>query len=122
MKALALLGGEQRLLLADRVVDDADDDALEDLGGAGDDVEVAVGDRVVAARADDGAVRARLIRAASRVEGDVGGAVAALAQRLQRVDPQRPAGAALDDRAPAARRAGAAGGCSSSCPTRSASL
>ena len=100
MKRLALLGGEQRLLLAHRVVDDADDDAVEDLGGAGDDVDVAVGDRVVAARADDGAVRARSF-ARLRVDGDVGGAVAALAQALQRVDPQRPAGAALDDRPPA---------------------
>ena len=47
-----LLRGEQRLLLAHRVVDDADDDLVEDPRGAADDVEVAVGDRVVAARAD----------------------------------------------------------------------
>ena len=38
--------------LAQRLVDDADDHAVEDPRGAADDVEVAVGDRVVAARAD----------------------------------------------------------------------
>ena len=32
---LALLGGEERLLLADRVVDDADDDAVEDVARCG---------------------------------------------------------------------------------------
>ena len=49
----ALLDREHRLLVL-RVADDADDDALEDPGGARDDVEVAVRDRVVAPRADGG--------------------------------------------------------------------
>ena len=47
-----LLGGEEGHLLAHRVVDDADDDLVEDLGGAADHVEVAVRHRVIAARAD----------------------------------------------------------------------
>jgi hypothetical protein len=55
-QGLTLLGGEQRLVLADRVVDDADDDPLEDLRGALDDVQVPVGDRVIAARADHSSV------------------------------------------------------------------
>ena len=101
MNALALLRREERLLLAQRIVDDADDDLVEDVGGAGDDVDVAVGDRVVAARTDDGAVAlAHGSLLPRRVDRDVGGAVAALAQTLQRVDPQRAAGAALDDGAP----------------------
>ena len=49
---LALLGREQRLLLAHRLVDDPDDDPVEYLRGAPDDVQMTVGDRVVAARAD----------------------------------------------------------------------
>ena len=58
--------------LADRVVDDADDDLVEHLRGAADDVEVAVGDRVVGARADGdaalvGAHRAVPVDRGSRV-------------------------------------------------------
>ena len=45
-----LVDAEQRLVLARREVDDGDDDLVEQLGGARDDVEVAVGDRVVGAR------------------------------------------------------------------------
>src|SRR5262245_25547326 len=35
-----------------------------------------------------------------RVDGDVGGAVAALTESLERLDPDRAAGPALDDRPP----------------------
>ena len=71
-------------------------------GGAGDDVDVAVGDRVVAARADDGAVCARsLIARAPRRWRRRRRRSGAGAARSQRVDAQRPAGAALDDRPPA---------------------
>ena len=114
---LALLGGEQRLLLADRVVDDADDDPLEDRGGAGDDVEVAVGDRVVAARD-----RRRFRRDCSpssppsTVDGDVGGAVAALAQarrgESRRSGPRAPLSTIA--RPSSARRPGA--GCRGPAP------
>src|SRR4051812_7923644 len=51
-----LLDAEQRRVLADRRVDDGDDDLVELLGRAADDVQVAVGDRVVAARADGDAL------------------------------------------------------------------
>ena len=47
----ALLDGEHRSLVL-RIADDADDDAVEDLRRPADDVDVAVRDRVVAARAD----------------------------------------------------------------------
>jgi hypothetical protein len=47
----AFLDRERRLLVLRRA-DDADDDAVEDRRGARDDVEVAVRDRVVRARAD----------------------------------------------------------------------
>jgi hypothetical protein len=49
---LALLGREQRSLLAHRLVDHADHHAVEDTRSPPDDVQVAVGDRVVGARAD----------------------------------------------------------------------
>ena len=49
----ALLDREERLLVP-RLADDADDDALEDPRGPHDDVQVAVRDRVVGARADRG--------------------------------------------------------------------
>ena len=48
----ALLGAEQRLLLAHGLVDDGDDHVVEHLRRAPDDVEVAERDRVVGARAD----------------------------------------------------------------------
>jgi len=51
-EAGALLAGEQRLLLAERLIDDPDHDLVEDPRSPADDVEVAVGDRVVAPRAD----------------------------------------------------------------------
>jgi hypothetical protein len=51
-EAEALLDREQRLLLADGAVDDGDDDLVVQLGGAADDVEVAVRDGVIRARAD----------------------------------------------------------------------
>ena len=53
-EADALLDREHRLLVA-RLADDADDDPVEDRGGARDDVEVAERDRVVAPGADRGA-------------------------------------------------------------------
>src|SRR3954452_1579228 len=51
-----VLGAEQRLVLADRGVDDGDDELVEKRRGAGDDVDVAVGDRAIRARADGDAV------------------------------------------------------------------
>ena len=48
----ALLGVEERLVLAHGGVDDGDDDLVEELRRAGDDVDVPVGDRVVGAGAD----------------------------------------------------------------------
>jgi len=42
---LALVRREQGPVLAQRVVDDADDDLVEDIRGAGDDVDVPEGDR-----------------------------------------------------------------------------
>jgi hypothetical protein len=54
------------------LADDADDDAVEDVGGAPDDVQVAVRDRVVGARAD------RRVRV---------GAHAAASKTLTRVEP-----------------------------------
>src|SRR5829696_8343916 len=55
----ALLDVEQRLALADRQVDHPDDDLIEDLRGPGDDIQVAVGDRVVGPGADGEAVVGR---------------------------------------------------------------
>ena len=52
----ALLRREERFVLPQRVVDDADDDLVEDVRGPGDDVEVAEGDRVIGPRTDDGSV------------------------------------------------------------------
>jgi hypothetical protein len=50
-------GSEQRRVLAHRAVDDRDDDLVVQVGRAADHVEVAVGDRVIAARAHgDGVV------------------------------------------------------------------
>jgi hypothetical protein len=51
-KSAPLLRREQGLLLADRFVHDTNDHLVEDARGARDDVEVAVGDRVIGARAD----------------------------------------------------------------------
>src|SRR4051794_21095142 len=52
----ALLDVEDRLVLANGDVDDGHDDLVELRGGARDDVQVAVGDRVVAAGADSDAL------------------------------------------------------------------
>ncbi len=100
MNAFALLRREQRFVLPQRVVDDADDDLVEDVRGPRDDVEVAEGDRVIGPRADDGSVAFDSLTLQC-VDRDVGGPVAALPQPLQRGDRQRAPRAALDHRAPA---------------------
>ena len=56
-KIAALRGREERRRLAHGLVHDPHDDLVEDARGALDDVEVAVGDRVVGARTDRYAVR-----------------------------------------------------------------
>ena len=75
----ALLGAEQRLLLAHGLVDDRDDHVVEHLRRALDDVEVAERDRVVGPRAHRGAP----LRSAATVDRDPGVAVDALVHERQ---------------------------------------
>src|SRR5207253_2608041 len=54
LEELDALGNRKERRLVMRVVDDADDDAVEDLRGSRDDVDVAVRDRVIGAGVDSG--------------------------------------------------------------------
>ena len=100
---LALLGREQRLLLADRLVDDPDDHPLEHPRGPGDDVDVAVGDRVVATRADRRRVaflgaQSRLLRPYPHAHQGL--TVGALARQRQRQLQRRLGGSATNTSTP----------------------
>ncbi len=103
----ALVGVEQRAGSCAPTVDDRDDDLVEQLGGAGDDVEVPVGDRVVAAGADgDAGIRCHGCGSGCRRSGarSVSGKVEARAARAGRSRrPRAPPGASTrrQRRAPA---------------------
>ena len=94
-----LLGGEQRLALAHGGVDDGDDQLVEHPRGAGDDVDVAVRDRVVRTGTDgDARVRGHRCESVCRRSGvRRGGAGRALAAPVCRSRPRPP------PRAPARR-------------------
>ncbi len=101
---------EHRLLVV-RVADDADDDAVEDRGGARDHVDVADRDRVVRAGADRG--DHRRARRASAARSRSGGSCATVERSKLRLDRARPTRRRRGRRRRARRRGGARVGASS---------